>query len=190
MVEIKLFSRTIHQLTYGELFEFLLAIIESTEPFIAGVSRLQIRYDALKGVFVIYDDGFKRPLTAPETEEIKAFDTQRKGVFILVDDSVRKNAHYSVIAEVKAAAHALLPIFENYAGTPKIEYEGETAAVVNLLQELHKPENVTRIPAWVKPRTSRRWSKSTSTSSRSIKPASKIATILNRKATPASAPAT
>ncbi|MDR2498538.1 MAG: DUF6261 family protein, partial [Tannerellaceae bacterium] len=145
MDEIKLQMTIVNHLTNAELYEFLVSIIKTTEAFIPQVSRLQIRYDTLKGVFVIYDNGFKRPLSAPETEEIQLFDVQRKGVFILIDDSVRKNAHYSVIPEVKAAAKGLLPIFDNFAGTPYTEYEHETAAYINLLQDLQKPENALRI---------------------------------------------
>ncbi|MDR2496168.1 MAG: DUF6261 family protein [Tannerellaceae bacterium] len=118
---------------------------QTTEPFISNVPRLQVRFNALKGVFVIFDNGFKRPLSAPETEEIRTFDMQRRGVFILLDDAVKKNARYSVIPEVKAAAKGLLPLFENYSGAPDAEYEAETAFYVNLLQELQKPENAARM---------------------------------------------
>jgi hypothetical protein len=145
MYEIKFSATVIHRLTYGELFEFLLAILQHVDPFLTQVPRLQIRYDALNDVFIIYDNGFKRPLSAPETEEIRTFDIQRRGVFILIDDAVRKNAHYSVIPEVQAAAKGLLPIFDNYAGTPTTEYENETGAIINMIQELKKPENLARI---------------------------------------------
>jgi hypothetical protein len=145
MDETRLQKTTLGHLTNGELFEFFSEIIRTTEPFMNHVPRLQLRYNALKGVFVIFDNGFKRPLSAPETEEIRMFDLQRRGIFILIDDVVKKNARYAVIPAVKAAANGLLPLFNNYAGAPGTEYEVETAFYVNLLQELLKPENVARI---------------------------------------------
>jgi hypothetical protein len=145
MSEIKLLATVIHRLTYGELFEFCLAIIETIAALIARAPRLQSRYDTYKAVFDIYDNGFKKALSAPETEEIRNLDVQRRGIFILISDAVRKNAHYSPIPEVKAAAKALLPIFDNYSGAPDREYEEETGAIVNMLQELAKPENAAHI---------------------------------------------
>ncbi|MDR2497345.1 MAG: DUF6261 family protein [Tannerellaceae bacterium] len=145
MDEIKIQTTVLHRLTYGELFQLCLSISNSTTVHIVNVPRLQSRFNAYKAAFVIFDNSFKRPLGAPETEEIKGLDTKRKYVFILIDDAVRKNAHYAVIAEVEAAAKALLPVFENFAGTPQIEYEGETAAIINLIQELEKTENAARI---------------------------------------------
>jgi hypothetical protein len=145
MDEIKLSSRTTHHLTNGELFEFCLSIIESIAALMPRVPRLQARYDAYKAVFDIYDDAFKKALKAPETEELKNLDAKRKGVFILLDDVVRKNARYSLIPEVQAAAKGLLPVFDNFAGTPRDEYEEETGAIINMLQDLKKPENIARI---------------------------------------------
>ncbi|MDR2496188.1 MAG: DUF6261 family protein [Tannerellaceae bacterium] len=145
MDETRLQMTTLGHLNNGELFELVLSITQGAEPFISDAPRLQIRFNTLKDVFVIFDNGFKRPLSAPETEEIRTFDMQRRGVFTLLDDSVKKNARYSVIPEVKAAAAGLLPVFDNYAGAPDAEYEAETAFYVNLLQELRKPENAARI---------------------------------------------
>ena len=145
MDEIKLSITVIRHFTYDELFEYNDSIIGRTGPPVSRISRLQSRFDSYIGAQTNFDLSVKKSAAAPETPIIRELDTQRKGVFQIIDDFVRKNAQYSVLPAMKTAALALLPLFNLYAGTPRIDYEGETGAIKNLIQELEKPENVAHI---------------------------------------------
>ncbi|MDR2533523.1 MAG: DUF6261 family protein, partial [Tannerellaceae bacterium] len=46
---------------------------------------------------------------------------------------------------VLEAADFIIPLLDNYACTPKIEYEGETGAIIDMMQEFDKAENVARL---------------------------------------------
>ena len=145
MYEIHLSLTAIHNFTYDELFEFNDSIMGRINPIVNKYPRLQLRYGYYNGAFNSFDRSTKRSRKEPETIVIKDFDSDRKDGFIVLTAAVRQAAAHSIIPEVKAAALALLPIFDLYAGTPKIDYEGETGAIKNLMQDLEKPENVAHI---------------------------------------------
>ncbi|MDR2533291.1 MAG: hypothetical protein LBC81_00670, partial [Tannerellaceae bacterium] len=126
MAAILPYAKMTRRLSPEEFFEFCNSIIRRSQADVVLVARLALRYTSFHGAFTVYDKGFKRPLKAPETKKIKELDTKRKGFFSLIDDDVRKLAKIAVDPAVLEAADFIIPLLDNYACTPKIEYEGET----------------------------------------------------------------
>ena len=134
MTVILPFFRVIHSLTPEEFFEFCNSILHRSQADVTNIPRLTMRYDLFQKSFAVFSNGVNRPWKAPETRKIKLLDDKRRGVFTLIDDAVRKSALYSIFPNVLEAANALIPILDIYAGTPDIEYEGETGAIDDMLK--------------------------------------------------------
>ena len=139
------YAKMMHHLTPEEFYEFHLSAVSRIVAHMMHVSRLAVRYDRLNNALIVYDKGFKRSRRAPETKRIRELDIKRRGIFGLIDETVRKLALYSIDEAVVAAANAIIPIMDNYAGAPDIEYEGETGTVNDMLEEFDKPVNVAHI---------------------------------------------
>jgi hypothetical protein len=142
MDETNLSITTMRHLPYDDLYEFNDSIISRIKIIVSRILRLVLRFNIYEAAFLSFDQSVKRPLSAPETPILKELDSLRKGVFYIIDDFVKKNAQHSVVASMKVASVALSPTLDTYSETPKFDYEGETGAIKNLMQEFDKPENV------------------------------------------------
>lgn len=132
-------------LSNAELFTLHELLVEFMNQKVVAIPRLQASYNKYLDDFNGFDISFKDVLASIETKKIEKLDGERKGLFRLVDHAVKDAAKYAVAPDVKEAAGALLLIFRTYAGTPKLEYEGKSGNITNLIQELEKPENAARI---------------------------------------------
>lgn len=131
--------------TIGEFFQFHETIIRNLAVIVDEVPRLRSRYDLYKAAFNRLGTSFKYRKGVEATEEIEALDIKRRGVLIIIENFVAETAKHSPIADLKQAADALSPIFNNFSEAKRVDYTSESALIRKLVKTLESQENAALI---------------------------------------------
>jgi hypothetical protein len=145
MKKIKPYSKLLHNLLNAQFVQFFSNLILILAGKIIKISRITALWAALQVAITELDDSFKWPATAPETRLLARLDDERDGLLKIIFDSVRNQMKYAVDPAIKASAEVINDYVHNFAGAKDMEYEAETAMIVNFIQDMERPENVQHV---------------------------------------------
>jgi ankyrin repeat protein len=109
------------------------------------IPRLTPLWNQLQQSVQELDDSFKWPARASETRKLAILNRQRNGLLTIFFNAVRDQAKYAIAPLILQSAAAIKFVTDNYAEAKTKDYEGKTALIINMLNDLETPEAAAHI---------------------------------------------